>query len=319
MEQSRSPLMGAQRAVGVLLPTREVVATGEDATAVLRVAQAAEGLGFDSVWAGDSVVARPRLDPLSTLGVVAGCTDTITLGTAVLIPALRHPVLLAHVAATLQSLSGGRLVLGVGAGPSYGPTMKEFAAVGVPFETRFSRLIRTMAICQELWTGATVSVSDNHFSIPKAAIAPTPVEIPVWLGSSSARGLREVASRFQGWLPIPASLDDFTITRQRHLLGARAASAAPTTACYLTAGVSDGNKGFNDRARSALERYYAQPWTTIAGLSDTFLGSAEDVASWVRSYIEAGADHIILRLLGADLERQLRALALHLPDLRSPT
>src|SRR5437879_10862205 len=100
--------------IGYLLPTRERIMEGRNETAsLLALAERAETLGFDSVWVGDSLLARPRHEPLSLLTAVAGRTQHVALGTAVLLPALRNPVLLAHQVATLDRIAEGRLILGV--------------------------------------------------------------------------------------------------------------------------------------------------------------------------------------------------------------
>ncbi len=105
---------------GLLLPTREqVLVDRPDVRSLLELGRAAERLGFDSLWAGDSLLARPRLEPLALLSALAGQTESVTLGTAVLVAALRHPLLLAHQVATLDQLAGGRVILGLGAGFPY--------------------------------------------------------------------------------------------------------------------------------------------------------------------------------------------------------
>src|SRR5882757_10302746 len=101
--------------IGYLLPTRERVMEGRPETApLLELAARAEGLGFDSVWVGDSLTARPRHDPLTLLAAVAGRVPGLTIGTAVLLPMLRNPVILAHQVATLDQIADGKLILGVG-------------------------------------------------------------------------------------------------------------------------------------------------------------------------------------------------------------
>ena len=103
--------------IGYLLPTREQIMQGRpEARPLLALAEKAEGLGFDSIWAGDSITARPRHDPITLLTAVAARTSRVELGTAVLIPVLRNPVVLAHQIATLDQISEGRVILGVGIG-----------------------------------------------------------------------------------------------------------------------------------------------------------------------------------------------------------
>ena len=111
------------------------------AAPLLDLAERAEQLGFDSVWAGDSLLARPRHEPLTLLAAVAGRLRKVAIGTAVLLPALRNPVLLAHQVATLDQVAEGRLILGVGIAADVANIRSEFSAAGVPFEKRVGRLL----------------------------------------------------------------------------------------------------------------------------------------------------------------------------------
>ena len=98
--------------LGYLLPTRESVMAASPGTArLLGLAERAEGLGYDAVWVGDSLFSRSRHEPLTLLAGVAARTTRVRLGTAVLLPALRNPVVLAQIVATLDRLAEGRLVL----------------------------------------------------------------------------------------------------------------------------------------------------------------------------------------------------------------
>jgi len=109
--------MTEQLQVGFLLPTRDRIVLGDhDVGSLIRLARLAEELGFDSVWAGDSPVTRQRADVLTLLPAVAAVTERITLGTAVLLPALRHPIPLAHQLATIDRIADGRLIAGMGGG-----------------------------------------------------------------------------------------------------------------------------------------------------------------------------------------------------------
>ena len=118
---------------GFLLPTREIVMNQEipNFREIVDLAEHAEALGFDSVWVGDSVLARPRFEALTTLAAVAGRTQRVRLGTAVLLPMLRHPVLLANEVASLDHVANGRLILGVGIGGNAPAVVRGFAACGV--------------------------------------------------------------------------------------------------------------------------------------------------------------------------------------------
>src|SRR5437773_3180639 len=139
---------------GVLIPTREAIMFGRPETGpVLTMAERAEAAGFDSVWIGDSITARPRHEPLTLLAAVAARTKRVSVGTAVLLPALRNPVVLAHVVGTLDRVAEGRTILGVGIAADAPAIRKEFAAVGVPWERRVGRFLETLEICRALGRG----------------------------------------------------------------------------------------------------------------------------------------------------------------------
>jgi len=158
---------------GVLLPTREAIMSGRPETApLLAMAERAEAAGFDSVWVGDSVTARPRHEPLTLLAAVAVRTRRLRLGTAVLLPALRHPVILAHLVATLDRLAEGQLILGVGIAADTPAIRKEFAAAGVPFERRVGRFLETLKICRVLCHQDGVSFSGKHFQLQGVSVHP---------------------------------------------------------------------------------------------------------------------------------------------------
>jgi alkanesulfonate monooxygenase SsuD/methylene tetrahydromethanopterin reductase-like flavin-dependent oxidoreductase (luciferase family) len=115
--------------VGYLLPTRESVMRGSPAAGpLLKLAERAEELRYDSIWIGDSLLDRPRHEPLVMLAGVAGRTKRVLLGTGVLLPALRNPVQLAHQVATLDQISEGRIILGIGISPDQPGIHAEFAA-----------------------------------------------------------------------------------------------------------------------------------------------------------------------------------------------
>src|SRR5579864_6883992 len=144
--------------VGYLLPTREAIMQGRPETGpLLALAERAEALGYDAVWVGDSLLARPRHDPLTLLAAVAARTKRAELGTAVLLPALRNPVVLAQQIATLDQISQGRYILGVGIASDVPNIRAEFVAAGVPFEKRVGRMLEGLRLCRELWTGKPVS------------------------------------------------------------------------------------------------------------------------------------------------------------------
>jgi alkanesulfonate monooxygenase SsuD/methylene tetrahydromethanopterin reductase-like flavin-dependent oxidoreductase (luciferase family) len=135
--------------LGVLIPTREAIMSGRPETGpLLAMAERAEQAGFDSVWIGDSITARPRHEPLTLMAAIAARTKRVRLGTGVLLPALRNPVVLAHLVGTVDRISEGRVILGAGFAADMPAIRKEFAACGVPFERRIGRFLETLEICR---------------------------------------------------------------------------------------------------------------------------------------------------------------------------
>lgn len=142
---------------GILLPTREqIIHDRDEAGSLLRLADAAEDLGFDSVWVGDSTLARPRHEPLTLLSAVAGRTVHVKLGTAVLVVPQRNPVVLAHQIATLDQISDGRVIFGAGFSFDAPNVRAEFEAMGAPFEKRIGRMLESIRLCRALWRDETV-------------------------------------------------------------------------------------------------------------------------------------------------------------------
>ena len=187
--------------IGYLLPTRERVMAGQpQAAPLLELAERAERLGFDSVWAGDSLLARPRHEPLTLLAAVASRVRRVDIGTAVLLPALRNPVLLAHQVATLDQVAEGRLILGVGIAADVPNIRQEFTAAGVPFEKRVGRLLEGLRLARSLWSGKPVDW-DGRWKVEHGILGPTPYRQggpPIWIGGSLLASIARVACSTAG-------------------------------------------------------------------------------------------------------------------------
>ena len=162
--------------IGYLLPTREAVMEGRpEAAPLLALAEKAEALGYDSVWIGDSIIAKPRHDPLTLMAGVAGRTKKVKLGTAVLLPALRNPGALAHQVATIDPGRDGRVILGGGIAADAPAIHAECEAVGVPFEKRVGRMMEGLRLCKALWTGEPVDW-EGRWTVTQGVVGPTPAQ-----------------------------------------------------------------------------------------------------------------------------------------------
>src|SRR5882724_4486043 len=241
--------------LGYLLPTRERTMGGQEETApLLALAERAERLGFDSIWVGDSLLARPRHDPLTLLAAVAARTRKAALGTAVLLPALRNPVVLAHQLATLDQISEGRLVLGAGIASDVPNIRAEFEAAGVPFEGRVGRMMEGLRLARALWTGKPVDW-DGRWRVEGGVLGPTPHRPggpPIWLAGSVRPAFERAARHFDGWFANEASLREAGRDDDKFV-----------AAMYLTLAIDEDAGRAEQRIDAFLEHYYGQPATVM--------------------------------------------------------
>ncbi len=193
-------------------------ACAQPATAA-RVARAAEQAGFDSVWTGEHVVLPdpqeppspvpahvPMLDPLVALGFVAAHTERIRLGTGIVILPQRNPLVLAKELASLDVLSGGRLVFGCAAGYLH----QEFRALGVPFQERGPRTDEGLDVLLALWTQEKPSHRGRFFAFEGVDAQPRPVQRPhppLVLGGQSPPAFRRAVARGHGWYGFALDLE----------------------------------------------------------------------------------------------------------------
>jgi probable F420-dependent oxidoreductase len=308
--------------LGLLLPTSEPARQGTGTGPVVSLAREAEDAGVDSLWVGDSLFARPRLDPLLTLAAVAAATSRVRLGTAVLVAPMWNPLVLARSIATLDHAAGGRLVLGVGAGPAYGPAKKEFAALGIPFEGRLSRLVEIVEICRTLWSDESASYAGKLWDFQRVNLLPKPVQEggpPLWLGGAGPRTLRTAGRMFDGWLPVVRSVSEMRSGLGDVRTAAIEAGRPPdSVSCgaYVTLVVDEDETRARAIMRTYLEDYYGGPWEHVRDLQDFYAGGAEGAAEWLRAYVVAGARDVVIRFAGPDPVAQLRRIQPWFAQLR---
>ena len=186
----------------------------EDVQALVDLAVRAEALGFDSVWAHDHVFnvghvrerigGRPYYEPLTLLSYVAARTSRVRLGTSVLVLPYHNPIRLAKVAATLDVLSGGRLILGVGVGA----IEQEMEAMGTPFKERGRFSDEAIAAMRALWTQAEPRFDGTFSRFAGMPFSPKPVQkpsIPIVIGGVSPAAIRRAARMGDGWQPLGLS------------------------------------------------------------------------------------------------------------------
>ena len=295
---------------GYLLPTRERVMKGQLETApLLALAEKAEDQGYDSIWVGDSLVARPRHDPLTTLAAISSRTQTVELGTAVLLPALRNPVALAQTAATVDQLSEGRLILAVGIASDLPNVRAEFEAAGVPFEKRVGRMMEGIRLCQALWTGDAVEWNGRwNVNCETLGILPNrPGGPPIW-GVGTARGSLERAGRYlDGWLPFGPDAETIGKCWRQVQEIASSEGRTPqelTCAAYLTVSIDENLEKAQEGLDEYLQSYYGASTDLLKSMMACFAGPLDEAGQWLQDYVDAGARHIVLRFAG-DNEKHL--------------
>jgi probable F420-dependent oxidoreductase len=259
---------------------------------LLEIAVVADELGFDALWLGEHIVlphgygsvhptsssaahaAAPfstiieadteLLDPWVFLGAVSGATTQLRLATGIYILPLRHPLATARAAATLQELSGGRLVLGIGAGW----LREEFDALDVPFEQRSARFSETVDILRRSWQGGPFTYKGQCFDFGAVQVTPRPVSVPLVFGGNSDRALRRAAETGDGWFSSGLPSFDEAVTLHARLRELRSRDpAGDPFRCYVRAELS---------AADRLDRYQDH--------------GIDDVVFWAHEVCPAGAD-----------------------------
>jgi probable F420-dependent oxidoreductase len=195
--------------LGVILPN---YGQGSSPEAIRRLAELAEELSFDSVWATEHIIVGPEAvdpygrvyDPFVTLGWIAGWTERLTLGTSIVIVPLHNPLHLAKQAATVHELSGGRFTLGVGVGWY----RDEFDFMGIEFERRGRRTDEAIRLLRTLWSGGR-DFEGQFWSFHDATAEPYPSPQPeVWVGGSSEHAIRRARELGDVWHPSRGSDPD---------------------------------------------------------------------------------------------------------------
>lgn len=262
------------------------------------IARRVEELGFDSLWVTENVHSRsPSLEPLMALSAFAAHTTRVTIGPAVLLLPLRNPVGLAHAAATLDKLSGGRLILGVGSG---GGAPEGYQAYGVPLEERGRRSDEILEIMTALWTGEPVSFDGVHYSFSEYTLGARPVQQPhppIWLGGDAPAVVRRTARWGQGYFPAHKSPAE-CVGLYEKVQGLRReygrGSLEFTNAAYLYVNLAESGELALRVTKEVLLERYTYPVTHLRLGATCILGAVDDCVRLLKEYQAAGAAHIVL-------------------------
>ena len=268
----------------------------EDPQQVLDFGPMAEELGYDSVWVMDHLFntgyirerleGKPYYHPMSILSYLAGTTKRVMLGTSVLVLPYHNPVELAKYTASLDQISGGRVILGVGVGAME----EEFDALGISMRDRASLTNECIAIMKELWTNPSPSYESKRWRFNDLLFSPKPIQkphIPFWVGGSSSGAMRRAALRGDGWHPTGVSPEEFRIGRREISEMATAAGRDPDSLTWSL--------------RVEVEAHGGPSSERAAGRARLSGDDPDAMAASLAAYETAGVQHVILALNTGDV------------------
>jgi len=256
-----------------------------------------ERLGFDAIWSGDHIIMySPIMDVMTVLASFAAITERVHIGTAVYLMPLRHPVATAKQVASLDVLSGGRFIFGVGVG---GEIVREFAAVGVPLSERGRRTDEGLEILTRVLSQEHVTYEGRYYQLHDVTLEPRPQQRPyppIWVGGRSDAALRRAARYASGWLGYLVSSN--RLREAVHKLQEMAPTYGRQSTdiqggMLLFTAIARDYETAKQMAIANLSRRYNQPFEHLV---DRYcaLGTPEQCLEKMQAYIDAGMANLAL-------------------------
>jgi alkanesulfonate monooxygenase SsuD/methylene tetrahydromethanopterin reductase-like flavin-dependent oxidoreductase (luciferase family) len=326
-------------AFGVNLNNREpLIAPDYDLPMLLELAERVEELGFDSVWVGDSLFSKPRYEPIALLSAISQRTSRVGLGTACMVSSTRNPLYLALEWATLDQLSGGRTILGTGAGNPEEGVRREFAALGMDFGKRAAIFEEGLAVLRQLWTEGRVDFRGEHFDYDDVAfysgtelgpLMPVQSPPPIWVvsnprlvGTAPAATMerrivaacRRIVRYGDGWMSCCRAEHPEEVVEQldwiRRVADDEGVDFDRLVISYqVTMNVGDTEEG----ARAAFGDYIGKYYPELSQAMDLGnwgpVGTPDQIAEWLTTFADAGVDHFICRFGAIDQFGQVERFA----------
>lgn len=310
--------------LGLTLPNRGVLFGATTVDEMLELAETGEQSGvFGSIWVGDSIMAKPRLESLTLLGAIAGRTRRAKLGAACLasFPS-RHPVLLAYQWASLDVISNGRTVLvPCMGGGSRGDFAREFQVMGLDPARRAAMLEEGIQVIRRLWAEDEVTFQGEFWRFEGARVEPKPVQrpLPIWIannvqlvtasGALMERALRRVARLADGWMTTHVWPGEFAERWQRILRYTKDEGRDPgamQSSVYFNVHLNADREKALDESKRFLDTYYMTNNTRETLERWVAMGSPEEIVRRLREYREAGVGTLTIRFPSWDQRSQLR-------------
>ncbi|MEE8435601.1 MAG: LLM class flavin-dependent oxidoreductase [bacterium] len=322
--------------LGLLLPNQGVVFGATTVAELLQLAETAEASGlFDAVFVGDNLLAKPRLESVTTLSALAARTSKVRLGTACMASfPLRDPIVLAAQWAALDNISEGRSLLvaciGGGGGRSGGTSGTEivgkfdaeYEAFKIPPSERAGRLEENIAVLRVLWRDDPASFSGKFHAFEGIAVRPQPVQKPappIWIANNPhmfaakphivQRTVDRVGRLADGWMTVQATPDQFTASWQAIRESAAAHGRDPDameSSLYFNLNIDDDREKAFAESKRFLDEYYSSDFKREQIDLWTAYGPVAECAERARAYAAAGVGTLCVRFTAYDQTTQLK-------------
>lgn len=321
---------------GIVLPTRGVLFSGADPRKdVIELSKMTEEFGYNGVWAGDSILAKPRLDSITVLAAVAGATEKLKLGTSCFASfPLRHPILLAYQWATLDQLSAGRTILVIcqGTPTQHGPIYRnEYDAFGISPKEKIVRIEEGIEVMRKVWKEDDASYDGKIFKFKNVTVQPKPAQkdAPIWIASNprstgeleGAPGnieanFERVGKYADGWMTTMVTPDEFREDLAKVLTYVRKFGKNQSefkTSLYYNVNVDKDQKHAAEESKDFLQKYYRED---PSGILDKWVafGDLNAVTKKLEGFIQAGVQDFNIRFVAWDQIEQLKRFSEILPS-----
>lgn len=317
--------------LGLLLPNQGVVFGATTVPELFELAALAEESDvFESLWVGDNLLAKPRLESVTLLSALAARTQRCRLGTACMASfPLRHPVVLAAQWGALDCLAEGRTVLTacIGGGPSKGNIAgafdSEYQAMQIDPRDRVARLEEGIEVLRVLWTQDPATYSGRFFEFDGIAVRPPPVRKPgppIWMANNpwvfatpqsgpNKRQVERVARLADGWMTVGATPQQFEMTWRAILESAERRGRDTATlenAMYFNLNIDDNRDAAFSESKQFLDEYYSSDWPEWKVNVWTACGPAGYCAERIQEFVGAEVQNLIIRFTSYDQRKQLQ-------------
>jgi alkanesulfonate monooxygenase SsuD/methylene tetrahydromethanopterin reductase-like flavin-dependent oxidoreductase (luciferase family) len=324
---------------GVNLNNREpLIAPGYDMAALLELAGTVEELGFDAVWVGDSLFSKPRYEAMTLLGALTQRTHRTRLGTACLVSSTRNPLWVAAEWATLDVMSGGRMIFGPCMGNPEDGVRREFAALGLPFKDRATVFEEGLTVINQLFREGRTDFKGTYFDYDDVAfhsgtemapLKPLQAEMPVWIVSNPRlvgdqptermqaimeRACRRIIEHGTGWMTCCRAAHPHELTEQIGYLRAAADALGREWGDYTVSyQVTMNIKDSRAEADTAIGDYIGMYYPELSRRMDLSnwgpVGTPDDIIAWFTDFARRGVDHFICRFGDLDQFDQVERFA----------